>query len=429
MADSFYVNALERLTGVSAHDSSDHVHGLENLGAASSRIGGRATGSLSETDGVSLSSSYQQSPGSANLKFSEAWSSITRGDTTYTFSDSKDAQGRYYAAVEAKANETVAAFSGDVEDVREIRQRLLRGESLDSVLTDVREKRQDLNVAAAVARNKSTATASANDDIVDPNIKEASSVAYARDGSTANASAGKESTSTATATGNSVAGASSDQNSTAGSVAQKGSQAVSAAFEQSMGWAKARDGSESTVAADNGSTAEADADHSGVSRSEARNDARAMSRTRAGDAHAEATDGSMAQAESKQKDKYGKFEVGKDAQSVWGALNKAGWSDEEIVKQDLVNKVARENKLKDAGTVKAGQQLRIETRPSERPEAEAVGRNRSEAEAKASGPNSHAGMLADDESKGQVQTGEHETKDIKVAPERQGSLPSPGTFV
>lgn len=428
MADSFYVNALERLTGVSTQGT-DHVAGLENLGAASDRLAGGRSASVSEADGVSLSSSYQESPGSTNARFNEAWSSITRGDTTYTFSDSKDAQGRYHAAVEAKANETVASFSGDMEDVREIRQRLLRGESLDSVLTDVREKRHDLNVAAAVAQNKSSATASAHDDRVDPSHKEASSVAYARDGSTANASAGTESAATATAREHSVAGASSDQGSMAGSVAEKGSQAVSSAFEQSLGWARAGDGSEATVSSSSRSTAEADADNHGVSRSEARTDASATSKARAGDAHAEAADGSMVRAESQQKDKYGKFEVGKDANTVWGALTKAGWSDAEIVEQGLVEKVARENKLKDAGTVMAGQQLRIETRPSHRPEADAVGRNGSEAEATASGPDSHAGILADDASQGKVSTGAHQTKDIKVAPERQSSLPTGGTFV
>ncbi len=433
MADGYYgVSAVNRLGGVSGTDELGGVSGLENLGAAANRTAGRAGGSynVDAMDGVHFSSSYQPSPQGLNATFGEMWQAITRGDHTYYFSSNPDAAGRYQAAAEAKANETVASFNGDIEDVREIRDRLLKGESLDSVLNDVKEKRSDLNVAAAVARNKSNANASVNNDIVDPNIKEASAVADARDGSTANASAGKESRAAAVATDNSVAGATSDQNSDAGSVARKGSQAVSSAFEQSLGFAKAKDGSEATVSASNGATAEADADHSGVSRSEARNDARAMSRARAGDAHAEATDGSMAQAESSQKNKYQDFKVGKDdVNTVWGALKKAGWSDEEIVKQNLVDKTAHENKLKDPGVVHAGQKLHIEQKPQNRPDAEAIGRNRSEADAKARGSDAHSGILADDGAAGSVHTGPHESKDIKVAPQKTGSLPNPETYV
>lgn len=427
MAD-FYVNALERLSGVSATEGLDPVTGMDRLGTAANRIGGAS--SVQGEDAIGFSSSYRPSSAGVNAQMGETWESITRGNTTYNFSSQTDAQNRYQAAAEARANEVVASFSGDAEDITEVRNRLLRGESLDSVLKDVREKRSDLNIAAAVAKNKSTAQASANNDIVDPNIKEASSVAFAQDGSTANASAGKESRANATASEHSVAGATSDQNSDAGAVAKKGSQAVSSAFEQSLGFAKAKAGSESTVNAQNGATAEADSDTNGVSRSEARNDARAMSRSRAGDAHAEATNGAMAQAESKQKDKYSDFKVGQDGvNTVWGALKKAGWSDEEIVSQNLVEKTARENKLQDAGVVMGGQKLHVERKPENRPEAEAIGRNASNAEAKASGPASHAGILSDDGATGKVSTGAHQSQDIKAAPPRQSSLPPGQTFV
>lgn len=431
MAD-FYVNALERLNGVSGQEGLEGVHGLENLGAASDRLNGVRPGAgVDSADDVSFASSYNPSARGVNGQMADVWEAIRRGNTTYYFSSNTDAQGRYEAAAQAKADEVVASFSGDVEDVREIRNRLLRGESLDSVLTDVRGKRNDLNVAAAVAKNNSSAQASANNDIVDPYIHESSSVAYAKDGSSATASSGKESAANATATEHSIAGASSDQNSGATSTARQGSFAVSSAFEQSQAKAKATDGSEATVSADNGGTASAEADHNGVSRSEARNDAMATSKARAGEAHAEATDGSSAQAQSKQKDHYEDFKVGKDGvNTVWGALRKAGWSDEEIVKQNLVEKAAHDNKLKDAGVVMAGQKLHIEHKPEHKPEAEAIGANRSAAEAEAHGKDSHAGVLADDGTSGRVETGAHQTQDIKVSPPRTGSLPPPDeTFV
>lgn len=419
MAD-YYVNALEALTGISARDAMGDVSGLENLGSAASRVAGVRPGQgVSTADQADISFAHAQSPSSqVNGQMADAWESIRRGNNTYYFSSATDAQGRYHAAVEARANEVVASFAGDAEDIGEIRNRLLRGESLDSVLADVREKRHDLNVAAAVAKNKSTAQAMVNNDIVDPNIHESSSVAYAKDGSTAGASSGKESSSAAHAEGESTAGAYSDGNSTAAAKAKDGSHAVSGAFEQSMGFASARNKSEATVDANNGATAEAEADLQGVSRSEARNDSRATSRARAGDAHAEATTGSTAQATSEQ-DRHMKFEVGKDAKSVWGALRQAGWSDEEIVKQKLVDQVARENQLKDPNVVQPGQKLRVQPNPSRRPSAEAEAREYSEASATARGPDSHAGALSDQDSKLEVHSKPFQSHDIKASPPRE----------
>ncbi len=58
--------------------------------------------------------------------------------------------------------------------------------------------------------------------------------------------------------------------------------------------------------------------------------------------------------------------------SVWNSLKNAGYTNKEIVEQKLVEKVAKENNLKDPNVVQAGQELLIPTKVKEAPKADPV---------------------------------------------------------
>lgn len=57
--------------------------------------------------------------------------------------------------------------------------------------------------------------------------------------------------------------------------------------------------------------------------------------------------------------------------SVWSALKNAGWSDQEIANNHLVDQVAKQNNLQDPNNVQAGQKLIVPTKPapSSRPQS------------------------------------------------------------
>jgi hypothetical protein len=425
MADSaYYLRALEALTGVSESQSGWGGPNISGLGAAANRLNGNSNYNAGQFGDVAdiRFPAYQPNFGAVNRSLADIWQTVRRGSETYHFSSATDAQGRYHAAVEARANQTVASFAGDPEDVREVRRRILQGESLDSILTDVRERRNDMNLAAAVAHNNSKATATAHNDIRNPWHEESRAVAQARDGSAATSSAGSLSQASSDATRQSTAGASADGSSKANAQAHDRSQTAVGAFEQSRGFGRATDQSEATVSAQNGSTAKAKADMSGVSRSEANNDSRASSRSRSGEAHAEARNGSAATADSAQKEHQKKlldFQVGKDTGTVWGALRKAGYTNKQIVEGDLVSKTAVDNNLKNPNLVRDGQKLHIERPAGQRPNSEAVASNGSSATALAHGKKSDAGAIADHGTRNTVQTGPGQHEVIKTAPPRQ----------
>ena len=67
-------------------------------------------------------------------------------------------------------------------------------------------------------------------------------------------------------------------------------------------------------------------------------------------------------------EKWGKANKGGNT-SVWGSLRNAGYSDKEIAEQNLVQKVAKENNLKDANVVHAGQELHIPMKIKDKREA------------------------------------------------------------